>query len=600
MKPRPSETAGALSGWKYARHQDVTGPPAGLSEKSYRGGWYKIRGARRGMRNLVRADPAFATGIEMTSKRWLPRWFAALCISTALAQGSAMPPPRGEVESSMKRATQFMVDKVAYQGGYLWNYLPDFSRRWGELEARKTMIWLQPPGTSSMGHVFLDAYHATGDEYFYRAAGQVGAALIRGQHPSGGWNYVVDFAGEDSLREWYATVGRNAWRLEEFQHYYGNATFDDQVTTDAATFLLRLYVEKHDPRYKTAVDRAIQFVLDSQYPVGAWPQRFPLSREFSNHGLADYSSYYTFNDDVAWENVSFLLQCYQVLGDRRLLDPIRRGMDFFLVSQQGAPNPGWSLQYTPDLKPAAARTYEPLSLATHTTAGNIDHLIAFYELTGEARFLARVPEAIDWLERVKLPAPDAGGRTHPTFVELKTQRALYVHRRGSNVVNGEYFVDYDPGRPIGHYSPTRRIDIAKLRQRYEAARKADARALARASPLAADAARVALPRFFAERYAPPPKDGLDAHVRASLAALNQAGFWPAPLPQTSHAYSRTPDKQPVAGDFATGYVGDHTDTSPFPDTANTPSISTQEYLRNMNLLIESLVRSGKTSQEPRR
>ena len=96
----------------------------------------------------------------------------------------------------MRRATQFMVEKVAYRGGYLWNYLPDMSRRWGEMEARETMIWLQPPGTSSMGHVFLDAYHATGDEYYYRAAEQVAAALIWGQHPSGGWNYVIDFAGD--------------------------------------------------------------------------------------------------------------------------------------------------------------------------------------------------------------------------------------------------------------------------------------------------------------------------------------------------------------------------------------------------------------------
>jgi PelA/Pel-15E family pectate lyase len=457
------------------------------------------------------------------------------------------------------------------------------------------MIWLQPPGTSSMGHVFLDAYHATGDEYYYAAAEQVGAALIAGQHASGGWNYVVDFAGERSLREWYDTVGSNAWRMEEFQHYYGNATFDDQVTTDAATFLLRLYLEKRDARYKAAVDRAIRFVLDSQYPVGAWPQRFPLSQEFSKRGHADYTSYYTFNDDVAWENVSFLVQCYQVLGDRRLLDPIRRGMDFFLLSQQGAPSPGWSLQYTPELKPAAARTYEPKSLATHTTASNIDHLVTFHELTGDTRYLARIPEAIDWLERVKLPSPDDRGRTHPTFIEPGTNRALYVHRRGSNVFNGEYFVDYDPGKPIGHYSPTRRIDTAALRQRYENARQADAAALARASPLALAASRGALPRFFAERYAPPPEEGLDAQVRASLETLNPAGFWPAALPQTSHPYSRRSDGRVVAGDFSGTYVGDATDTSPFPDTANTPAISTQEYLRNMNLLIKSLARSEATS-----
>jgi PelA/Pel-15E family pectate lyase len=499
-------------------------------------------------------------------------------------------PARNDVEAAMQRATRFMVEKVAYRGGYLWNYLPDFSRRWGEMEARETMIWLQPPGTSSMGHLFLDAYHATGDEYYYRAAEQVGAALIWGQHPSGGWNYIVDFAGDRSLRDWYATVGRNAWRLEEFQHYYGNATFDDQVTTDAATFLLRLYVEKLDARYKPALDQAIQFVLDSQYPIGGWPQRFPLRHEFSKQGKPDYTSYLTFNDDVAWENISFLVLCYQVLGDPRLLDSITRGMNFFLVSQQGAPNPGWALQYTLDVKPAAARTYEPLALSTHTTDNNIDHLLTFYKLTGDTKFLARIPEAIDWLERVRLPKPDSRGRTHPTFVELQTNRALYVHRRGSNVANGEYYVDYDPQRTLGHYSAVRVVDTAALRKRYEEARAADREALAKGSPLAPGSGTVEFPRFFAQRYAPPAEGNLAAQTRDALAALNPEGYWAAPLPQTSHPYRGPAKKEPARGDFASTYVGDETDTSPFPPASETLSISTAEYLRNMNILIQSLAR----------
>ncbi|MEJ0085652.1 MAG: pectate lyase [Pseudomonadota bacterium] len=523
--------------------------------------------------------------IRRVSRVWLCAFTVLGGLATAASAQNSAPLARNDVEAAMRRATEFMVDKVAYRGGYLWNYLPDMSRRWGEMEARDTMIWLQPPGTSSMGHVFLDAYHATGDEYYYRAAEQVGSALIWGQHPSGGWNYVVDFAGDRSLRDWYATVGRNAWRLEEFQHYYGNATFDDQVSTDAAMFLLRLYVEKLDARYKPPVDRAIAFVLNSQYPIGGWPQRFPLNYEFAKHGHDDYSSYLTFNDDVVWENISFLLLCYQVLGEQRLLDPITRAMNFFLVSQQGAPNPGWALQYTLDLKPAAARTYEPLALATHTTASNIDHLLTFYELTGDTRYLARVPDAIDWLEKVKLPKPVAGGKTHPTFVELSTNRALYVHRRGSNVANGEYYVDYDPARGIGHYSTTRKIDTAAMRARYDQLRKADVKTLVKGSPLVAGAGLVALPRFFAARYAPPVPQDLDAQTRATLAALNSTGYWPAPLPQTSHPYRGQAKSGNVPGDFATTYVGDESDTSPYTDTVATPSISTAKYLESMNILI---------------
>ena len=169
-----------------------------------------------------------------------------------------------------------------------------------------------------MGHLFLDAYHATGDDYYYRAAEQVASALMFAQHPSGGWNYIADFAGEASLRKWYDTIGKNAWRLEEFQHYYGNATFDDAGTAESAKFFLRLYVEKKDPKYKAPLDKAIKFVLDSQYPIGVWPQRFPKAPPAGLHGLPDYTSYATFNDDVAAENMDFLLMCYQAFGDAAL------------------------------------------------------------------------------------------------------------------------------------------------------------------------------------------------------------------------------------------------------------------------------------------
>ncbi len=66
-------------------------------------------------------------------------------------------------------------------------------------------------------------------------------------------------------------------------------------------------------------DKAIAFILESQYPLGGWPQRYPLKYEYSKNGNPDYTSYYTFNDDVIWENINFLIQCYLTLGEERLL-----------------------------------------------------------------------------------------------------------------------------------------------------------------------------------------------------------------------------------------------------------------------------------------
>jgi PelA/Pel-15E family pectate lyase len=524
--------------------------------------------------------------------RFLACVMAAAASSLVLAQRPDAP-ERQQVLDAMKRATTFMVERVGTRGGYVWDYLPDLSRRWGELEARDTMIWIQPPGTATMGHLFLDAYRATGDEYYYGAAEQVASALVWAQHRSGGWNYVADWAGDRSLREWYATVGRNAWRLEEFQHYHDNATFDDEGTIEAARLLLRLYVERHDAKYKPALERAIRFVLDSQFPIGGWPQRFPLSTEPQFHGNGDYTTYITFNDDVAAENIEFLIQCYQVLGEQRFLDPITRGMNAFLVTQLGQPQPGWGLQYTPDLRPAGARTYEPKALATHTTAANVALLLRFYRLTGETKFLARIPEALDWLEGLRLP-PElvTDGRAHPTFVELGTNRPLYVHREGSNVVNGRYVVNDDPRHTIGHYSSFRRVDVDGLRAKYEAARALPPEEAAKDSPLRAGAGRIDLPRFFVAGASRPggERQGESAAQRAArlIGELNAEGWWPTRLAMTSHPYRGDGASVPAPGDFSQALVGDETDTSPFRVPDGPMGISTASYIRNMSALIRYL------------
>lgn len=519
---------------------------------------------------------------------------ATILLGSPAVAGDAEP-DRATVLATMKRATTFMVEEVAHQGGYVWNYLPDFSRRWGELEATTTMVWFQPPGTSTMGHLFLDAYHATGDEYYYRAAERTATAVVRAQLPCGGWNYVADLAGEQSLRRWYDTVGRNAWRLEEFQHYYGNATFDDGVTAEAATFLLRLYVEKRDPLHRPALEKAIGFVLAAQHEVGAWPQRFPPAGQFSLHGRPDYTGYLTFNDAVTAGNIEFLLRCWQALGDRTLPDPIRRGMDSFLLTQGPPTQPAWALQYTPDLAPAGARSYEPRAYATHTTAASIEQLIEFYRLTGERKYMARVPEALEWLDTVRLPSDlRSDDRTHPTFLEIGTNRPLYLHREGSNVVNGRYFTNDNPDKLITHYGSFRRIDTAQLRRRYEAAAALPPAEAVKDSPLRPDAGRQPLPRYFILE-----PEGYDSstgpmatqrQVSTILAGLNRQGYWPAPLHYTSHRYTSDGSVLPEPGDFGATRVGDATDTSTYPDPTPATGITTLAYIRNMGVLIRHLDR----------
>lgn len=505
-----------------------------------------------------------------------------------------------QIHQTMKTASQFMLEKASYRGGFVWSYLPDFSRQWGELEARRSMIWMQPPGTASVGHLFLDAYHATGDEFYYTAAERVAGAIIYAQHPSGGWNYVADFNGEASLKEWYSTIGKNAWRLEEFQHYYGNATFDDAGTAEAAKFLLRLYVEKLDTKYRPALKKAIDFILDSQYPIGGWPQRFPLMHNHPNKDNGDYSSYITFNDDVAAENIDFLLMCYQVLGEARVREPVVRAMNSFLVTQMGQPQPGWALQYTIELAPAGARSYEPKSLHTPTTAENIQQLIKFYRMTGETKFLAPIPAALEWLESLQFTTRKAEyeGRSHPAFIELGTNKPLFTHRRGANISNGEYYVDYTPGNMLAHYKSASTIDVAKLRAAYQEALRLAPNDVTANSPLKA-MGNVALPRYFTlgkvsvsdlNFRAQPVSamDNLTEQVASLIAGLNQQGYWPTPLYYTTNPYKGTAPITKANNDYAATMVGDEWDTSPYPTASPVMGISTGTYIKNMGVLIQYL------------
>ena len=226
---------------------------------------------------------------------------------------------------------------------------------------------------------------------------------------------------------------------------------------------------------------------------------FRCSTSSRMHGMPDYTSFPTFNDDVAAENIDFLLMCYQALGDRaRCSIRSSRGMNAFIVTQHGPPQPGWGLQHTLDLKPVG-RAHLRAEGARDAHHGD-QHRAADALLPADRRH--EVPGAHSRGARLAREADAAagrraaGGRTHPTFVELGTNKPLYVHRDGSNVVNGRYYVDYDPKSTLGHYSSFRRSTSPGLRKQYEAAQAMPPDEAAKDSPLSAGAGVVPLPRFF--------------------------------------------------------------------------------------------------------
>jgi len=389
-------------------------------------------------------------------------------------------PSRKQVEAAMAKATGFMMDTVSARGGFVWKYSLDLKERYGEIgvKTRDTMTWVQEAGTPGVGMMLIEAWKATGDRRYLEWADRAAGVLIWGQLPTGGWNYLIDF-DPAGTRNYYETCFWRTFGWEEYLHYYGNATFDDGNTADATRFLMRLYEATGDSKYREPLLKALQCILDAQYPNGAWPQRWPLKSDFP-HGdyeadgtpAKDYTACYTMNDKVCENNIEVLFEAARVLGREEYLQAARRGMDFYIIAQQPSPQAGWAQQYDMDMKPAWGRRFEINTVCTGDTLECIRGLLKFYKMTGDRRYLEPIPKALAWLKTTVIDT-DADGATYVTyFYEPGTNRPIYTRRVGKDFRDYHFILTYDPNGayPYGVHYP---MDIAGQGREFERVRALD-------------------------------------------------------------------------------------------------------------------------------
>jgi len=100
----------------------------------------------------------------------------------AITSSVAAKPHEKEVLTAMRKAADFMANTVSNRGGYVYLYSEDLSKQWGEIPARSTQIWIQPPGTPAVGMMYLDVYEASGNpvylNYAKKAAHAYGANIL--------------------------------------------------------------------------------------------------------------------------------------------------------------------------------------------------------------------------------------------------------------------------------------------------------------------------------------------------------------------------------------------------------------------------------------
>lgn len=415
-----------------------------------------------------------------------PHQIVLLCaaiglVPTLRADGSPDP---AAVAAAMRKANDFYVSKLASHGGYASSWKADLSMAYVEGKESRTVISIQPPGTTTVGLALLRAFEATGDEVFLASARAAAGALIRCQLESGGWPADFDFDGADPQR-WFLRSHVLAGDPERGKRN-NSSTLDDNKTQSAMRLLLELAhlpSGKADRELRDALAYAFDRVLAAQTTIGSWPQQFsgpaPADGVVKKASIpadwprewprAKYQSYHTLNDDNLRHLVDLMLRAHVLTGEARYLDSAKRCGDFLLLAQFEGDQPAWAQQYDENLVPAWARKFEPPAVSSIESLGACQTLFELWLATGEEKYRATIPAALDWLERSRLP----DGKWS-RFYEFGTNRPLYCEA-------DTYRLTYDDSKLPDHYGfqPDRlgsridrlRADLAKPREQLLASRR---------------------------------------------------------------------------------------------------------------------------------
>lgn len=352
----------------------------------------------------------------------------------------------------------------------------------------KKFLTINPAPFADNAHHWYDLYDKGNiinplpnhPKYPSTAIKQIADNILLFQKNNGGWpkNYdvfaILNDAQKDSIR---ASKGKT------------NTTFDNDCTHTHIAALCVAYTATLRNEYKEGALKGLNFILESQYKNGGWPQYYPLEHHYSRH--------ITYNDGV-FKGIMVLLKDiidkkpqYTFIDDvylKKLTKAYEKGMDCILITQIndiGTPT-AWCQQYDEEtLQPAWARKFEPIAICNKESADLVLFLMSINSPSKEVK--NAIENAVTWFEASKIYntkvetvlAPDTVTtfRVSKTdkivindvtalpiwtrYYELKTHRPMFCNRDSKVVYSlaevererrdGYAWYTYDPQKVLDQY-----------------------------------------------------------------------------------------------------------------------------------------------------
>lgn len=252
--------------------------------------------------------------------------------------------------------------------------------------------------------------------------------LLIYQNADGGWPKNLDMCIKLSDSQ--------AAKAAENRGMYAS-TFDNGATHSQLRYLAAAQAMTDRDDFRQAFQRGLEFVLDSQYENGGWPQ---------TPGEKGYPRHITFNDDAmvgvmrVLQEIALAKPEYDFVSDelrQRCTDAYRRGLECIVDCQIeiNGRKTAWCQQHDyQTLEPVDARVFEKPSLCSGESAGIVKLLMA--EPKPSPEIIAAVESAVAWFRETEL-------------------HGIRVERRRIDPVNYTYhtartdkFVVDDPQAPV--------------------------------------------------------------------------------------------------------------------------------------------------------
>jgi PelA/Pel-15E family pectate lyase len=285
-----------------------------------------------------------------------------------------------------------------------------------------------------------DEQKATGNTSPKHAAGGRGMFALRGDHPAewwtsdealkdahniitwqvadGGWSKNIDMVTKPRAPgDLYDADNENRFPdLADFDkpvdpswHYI--ATLDNDSTWMQIRFLARVAMallaahrDADAAPICASVQRGVEYLLDSEYPNGGWPQVWPLE--------GGYHDAITINDDAMTHAVEILHDVAEGAADYKFLpaamvkragSAAQRGIDCLLKLQivENGVKTAWAQQYDAlTLEPTSARNYEMPSLTSDESFPVVEFFMSLPNPTPAE--VAAVHAACAWFVKVEI------------------------------------------------------------------------------------------------------------------------------------------------------------------------------------------------------